>query len=398
MNDKPLIAHVLYRFDTGGMERIALSIINRTRDRYRHAVICLAGYGALRDEIADASVPCLSLDKRPGKNPGCYFRLWRTLRLLKPDLVQTYNIGALDATPVIRLAGVRRIVHAEHGRDVTDPKGDNPRYLRLRRWMAPFIGRFVAVSRDLQRWLVERARIRPDKVTCIPNGIDVAAFDVARVRPQPRVLLGEFAPPGSVLIANVARLDKVKDQAGLLTAFRLLEERAGQRGADFRLIIVGGGPEHEALQRRIEQLGLTLTVRLLGNRSDVAALLAESDVFVLSSIAEGMPLTLLEAMASGLPVVATEVGGVASLVENGTTGTLVPPGDAPALAEALDPYIADEALRRRHGDAGRARATARFSLNAMLSAYTALYDELLGRQASALQSRIAAGLAGRGEH
>ena len=398
MNDRPLIAHVLYRFDTGGMERIALSVINRTRDRYRHAVICLAGYGALRDEIADASVPCLSLDKRPGKDPGCYFRLWHALRLLKPDLVQTYNIGALDATPAIRLAGVRRIVHAEHGRDVTDPKGDNPRYLRLRRWMAPFIGRFVTVSRDLQHWLVERARIRPDKVTCIPNGIDVAAFDVARVPPQPRVLLGEFAPPGSVLIANVARLDKVKDQAGLLAAFKLLEERAGQQGADFRLIIVGGGPEHEALQRRIEQLGLTLTVRLLGNRSDVAALLAESDVFVLSSIAEGTPLTLLEAMASGLPVVATEVGGVASLVENGTTGTLVPPGDAPALAEALDPYIADEALRRRHGDAGRARVTARFSLNAMLSAYTALYDELLGRRASAPQSRIAAGLAGRGEH
>lgn len=398
MNERPLIAHVLYRLDTGGMERIALSVINHTRERYRHAVICLAGYGALRSEIEDADVPCLSLDKRPGKDPGCYFRLWRALRTLKPDLVQTYNLGALDAAPVIRLAGVRRIVHAEHGRDVTDPKGANPKYLRLRRGMAPFIGRFVTVSRDLQRWLVERARIRPDKVMCIPNGIDVAAFEVPRVPSRPRVLLGEFAPPGSVLIANVGRLDKVKDQAGLLAAFKLLQERAGQRHADFRLIIVGGGPEHEALQRRIEQLGLTQTVRLLGNRSDVATLLAESDVFVLSSIAEGMPLTLLEAMASGLPVVATEVGDVASLVENGTTGTLVPPGDAPALAEALDTYIADESLRRRHGGAGHARVTARFSLNAMLSSYAALYDELLGRQASVLQSCVAAGLAGRGEH
>ncbi|HJR10556.1 MAG TPA: TIGR03088 family PEP-CTERM/XrtA system glycosyltransferase [Rhodanobacteraceae bacterium] len=398
MNDKPLIAHVLYRLDTGGMERVALSVINHTRERYRHAVICLAGYGTLRSEIVDADVPCLSLDKRPGKDPGCYLRLWRALRTLKPDLVQTYNIGALDAAPVVRLAGVRRIVHAEHGRDVTDPNGDNPRYLRLRHWMAPFIDRFITVSRDLQHWLVERARIRPDKVTCIPNGIDVAAFTVPGVPPRPRVLLRDFAPPGSVLIANVARLDKVKDQAGLLAAFKLLQERAGQQISDFRLIIVGGGPEHEALQRRVEQLGLTRTVRLLGNRSDVATLLAESDVFVLSSIAEGMPVTLMEAMASGLPVVATGVGDVAAVVENGTTGTLVPPGDAQALAEALGAYVTDEALRHRHGDAGRARVAARFSLNAMLSAYTALYDELLGRQASASQPRVAAGLAGRGEH
>lgn len=398
MSDKPLIVHVLYRLDTGGMERIALTVIHHTHERYRHAVICLAGYGALRDELADADVPCLSLDKRPGKDPGCYLRLWRALRKLKPDLVQTYNIGALDAAPVIRLAGVRRIVHAEHGRDVTDPNGDNPRYLRLRRWMAPFISRFVAVSRDLQHWLIERARIRPDKVMFIPNGIDVAAFDVARVPQRPRVLLGDFAPPGSALIANVARLDKVKDQAGLLDAFKLLQERAGQQDIGCRLIIVGGGPEHDDLQRRVEQLGLTQTVRLLGNRSDVAALLAESDVFVLSSIAEGMPLTLLEAMASGLPVVATDVGGVASLVENGTAGTLVPPRDPQTLADALGAYVADEALRRRHGDAGRVCVTARFSLDAMLSGYTALYDDLSGQRSSALQPRIAARLAGRGEH
>ncbi len=396
MNDKPLIAHVLYRFDTGGMERIALSVINRTRDRYRHAVICLAGYGALRDEIADASVPCLSLDKRPGKDPGCYFRLWRALRLLKPDLVQTYNIGALDAAPTIRLAGVRRIVHAEHGRDVTDPRGDNAKYLRLRRWMAPLIARFVAVSRDLQLWLIDRAGIRADKVICIANGIDAAAFATPRTALRRRPLLGGFAPPDTLLIGNVARLDKVKDQAGLLAAFKLLCEQAGQETA-CRLIIVGEGPEHAELQRRIEQLGLTQRVRLLGNRSDVAELLVECDVFVLSSIAEGMPVTLMEAMASGLPVVATEVGGVASVVEHGVTGTLVPAGDPRALAEALGGYMADEALRLRHGEAGRARVTADFSLSAMLSAYTALYDSLLD-PVRAARPQMARGLAERGEH
>ncbi|TAN02998.1 MAG: TIGR03088 family PEP-CTERM/XrtA system glycosyltransferase [Rhodanobacteraceae bacterium] len=397
MNDKPLIAHVLYRLDTGGMERIALSVINHTRDRYRHAVICLAGYGALRAEIADPSIPCLSLDKRPGKDPGCYFRLWRALRKLKPDLVQTYNIGALDAAPLIRLAGVRHIVHAEHGRDVSDPRGDNPKYLRLRRWMAPLIARFIAVSHDLQLWLIDRAGIRTDKVACIVNGIDVAAFETPRTATRPRALLADFAPPGSVLIGNVARLDKVKDQAGLLAAFKLLCERAGQQTA-CRLVIVGGGPEHAALQSRIEQLGLTQTVRLLGSRGDVAELLAECDVFVLPSIAEGMPVTLLEAMASGLPVVATDVGGVAAVVKNGVTGALVPPGDPSVLADALGAYVVDAALRRRHGEAGHARVAARFSLSAMVSAYVALYDGLLGGAARTSEPRITAGLAGHGEH
>jgi sugar transferase (PEP-CTERM/EpsH1 system associated) len=396
VNDKPLIAHVLYRFDTGGMERIALSVINHTGDRYRHALICLAGYGAFRDQIEDATIPCLSLDKRPGKDFGCYIRLWRALRSLKPNLVQTYNIGALDAAPVVRLAGVRRIVHAEHGRDVTDPHGNNPKYLRLRRWMAPLIARFIAVSRDLQSWLVERAGIPPDKVVCIANGIDVAAFAVSRTAPSRRPLLGEFAPPGTLLIGNVARLDKVKDQAGLLSAFKLLGEQAGPQ-AQCRLVIAGEGPEHAALQRQIEQLGLTRQVRLLGNRDDIAALLAECDVFVLPSIAEGMPVTVLEAMAAGLPVVATGVGGLASVVEHGKTGTLVPAGDPAALAQALGAYVADEALRRRHGDAGRARVTAHFSMSAMLSAYTALYDGLLGRPARAAAPRMAPpGLAERG--
>jgi len=107
---KPLIAHVLYRLDTGGMERIAVSVINHTGERYRHAMICLAGFGGMRAQIEDISVPCLSLHKKPGKDWFCYFRLWRALRVLKPDLVHTYNIGALDAALVARLAGVKRVV------------------------------------------------------------------------------------------------------------------------------------------------------------------------------------------------------------------------------------------------------------------------------------------------
>jgi sugar transferase (PEP-CTERM/EpsH1 system associated) len=396
VSDKPLIAHVLFRLDTGGMERIIVSVINATCDRYRHAVITLAGFGALRGEIDDVATACVALDKRPGKDWGCYFRFWRTLRALKPDLVQTYNIGTLDLAPVVKLAGVRRLIHAEHGRDATDPSGENQKYLRLRRWLAPFVERYVAVSPDLQSWLTERAGIRRSKVAYIANGIDVAKFNVPHADFRPRRQLGDFAPPGTVLIGNVARLDQVKDQAGLISAFQLLCGTDGQ--ANCRLVIVGAGPQREDLERQIAQLGMGASVRLLGNRDDVPELLAECDVFALSSVAEGMPVTLLEAMAARLPVVATDVGGVALVVEAGVTGMLVPAGNPHAMAEALRTYVADETLRRQHGDAGYTRVAARFSLGAMVTAYVTLYDELLGRRAGAPLPHAVSGLAEHKEH
>ncbi len=392
MNDKPLIVHVLYRLDTGGMERVVISLINATRDRYRHAVISLTGFGALRGEIEDSVVACLSLEKKPGKDWPCYLRLWRALRMLKPDLVQTYNVGTLDLALVARLAGVHNVIHAEHGRDATDPGGDSLKYQWLRRWLAPLIRRYVVVSQDLQVWLTNRVGIPSSKVTYIANGIDETKFSRRRARFDSRQRLGDMAPSGTVLIGNVARLDKVKDHAGLIFAFKLLREQAGDDNARARLIIAGDGPEREELERQIVQLGLTDTVHLLGNRDDVAYLLAECDVFALSSIAEGMPLTLLEAMAAGLPVVATDVGGVASVVDAGVTGTLVPAGNPRALARALNAYVADEDLRRQHGDAGCARVATQFSLGTMVSAYRALYDELLGRWPNAVQPRVVAGL------
>ena len=397
MNHRPLIAHVLYRLDTGGMEQIAISVVNRTAGRYRHAIVSLTGFGAIRDRIEDATVPCLSLDKRPGKDWRCYFRLWSALRRLQPDLVQTYNIGALDAAPMARLAGVRWVVHAEHGRDAADPQGRDRKYRLMRRWLQPFIARYVAVSRDLQSWLADTVGISESRIVYIPNGIDVTKFDAARIRPEARLLLGDFAPDGAVVLANVARLDKVKDQACLITAFKLLREMTGVGHVDVRLVIAGDGPQRAELQQQIEQLGLAESARLLGNREDIPDLLAACDVFALSSIAEGMPVTLLEAMAASLPVVSTNVGGIASVVEDGKTGTLVPARDPHALANALAAYVADEDLRRRHGTAGHARAATQFRLRAMVSAYTALYDGLLDPQRGAARLHEAPGLSRREE-
>lgn len=394
MSGKPLIVHVLYRLDTGGMERILVSLINATGDRYRHAVITLAGFGTLREEIEGSVECCVSLDKRPGKDWRYYWRCWRQLRALRPSVVQTYNIGTLDLAPVVKLAGVRRLVHAEHGRDVSDATGNDSRYQRLRRWMAPLIDRYVTVSTDLRDWLVQRARIPQGKVVYIPNGIDTAAFHVARPRSIPRRKLAELAPPGTLLVGHVARLAKVKDQAGLIRAFHRLRSLVAP--IDCRLMIAGDGPERAELQRQIVELGLCDTVQLVGDRDDVPELLSECDVFVLSSCSEGMPVTVLEAMAAGLPVVATDVGGLSSVVDSGVTGTLVPAGTPDVLADALAAYLRDEDLRCRHGEAGRVRVAAEFDLDAMVSAYDKLYQELL--DPPPVRTYTIAGLTWRGKH
>ena len=379
MSAKPLIAHVLYRLDTGGMERMLITLIKNTPLHYRHAIVCLEGYGDLRASLASDDVQCIALHKQPGKDWRCYLRLWRALRHLKPAIVQTYNFGALDMAPVAKLAGVGRVIHAERGRDAADPNGENQKYRRMRRWLLPFIDRYVTVSADLQNWLIRDVRIPSARVTWIPNGIETAPYDESRSTRPDRRLLHVFAPAGSVLIGTVGRLDPVKDQLGLIEAFYQLCQQLPEWQECLRLVIAGEGPQRKILEAEIAGKGLATQVRLLGNRTDVAALLGEFDIFVLSSIAEGMPGAILEAMASSLPVVATHVGGVAEMVIDGSTGTLVAPSDPAALARALHGYVQDEALRQQHGHAGRKRVESQFSLSTMLNRYTTLYDEMIGR-------------------
>jgi sugar transferase (PEP-CTERM/EpsH1 system associated) len=397
VSEKPLIAHVLYRLDTGGMERMLITLINHTLQRYRHAIICLEGYGALRASLASDDVQCIVLAKKPGKDWHCYARMWRVLRALQPAIVHTYNFGALDMAPVAKLAGVRRVLHAERGRDAADPNGESRKYRRMRRWLLPFIDRYVTVSADLQRWLIRDVHVPSARVTWIPNGIDVAPFGEGRSMRSGRRLLDSFAPAGSALIGTVGRLDAVKDQLGLIEAFCCLRQQLPQWRDRLRLVLVGEGAQRKALEAKITSAGLASYVQLLGNRTDVAALLGEFDIFALSSIAEGMPGALLEAMAAGLPVVATRVGGVGEVVVDGVTGTLVEPGNPAALAQALRGYVEDESRRAEHGCAGRQHVEQRFSLPAMLAAYTSLYDGMLARRDHASPSRASIGFAGRRE-
>jgi sugar transferase (PEP-CTERM/EpsH1 system associated) len=251
-----------------------------------------------------------------------------------------------------------------------DPEGRNVWGNRLRRLLHPCVDRFVAVSEDLGRWVVGTVGVPPRKVQVIANGVDTERFRDDR-RIDARRALG--LDDREFVVGSVGRLDPVKDYPTLLEAFAAL----GGRDPSPLLFLVGDGPQRSALEAQVVNSGLTGRVQLLGERDDVSTVLAALDVFVLPSIAEGMSNVILEAMSSGLPVVATAVGGNPELVLDGSTGRLVPPRSPGLLAAALGSYLAEPSLLRLHGKAGRERVLAHFSLDRMVSAYRDLYRGLL---------------------
>lgn len=381
----PLIVHVVHRLDVGGLENGVINLINHmSPTRYRHAIVCLTGYGAFHERLRRSDVTLIALGKRDGKDVGHYLRLWRALRRLRPAIVHTRNLGTLEAQLLAALAGVRWRVHGEHGREADDLDGSNRRHRLLRRLLRPVAGHYIAVSLQLAQWLRSDIEVPPWRVQHIGNGVDCHRFEPAPVRtPLP-------APPGfadgqNQIIGSVGRMAAVKDYETLIHAFiTLVRGQAAQpalpagAAADsctgLRLVIIGAGPTRARCIAQLQAAGVAHLAWLPGARDDVADLLRGFDVFVLPSLAEGMSNTVLEAMASGLPVVATAVGGNLEVVQHGLTGTLVAPRAPAALAAALAAYLRDPALRAQHGRQARDHVVRHHSLQAMVTAYQAVYD------------------------
>lgn len=383
MDKRPLIVHLVYRLDFGGLETLLVECINRLPpDRYRHAVVCLTDYTAFSKKIRDRDVALYSLHKPAGLGLSTHLKLWRLLRKLKPAILHTYNLAAIEYAFTATLAGVPIRIHAEHGRDASDPEGLNPKHNLLRRLLVPCIDRYVPVSGDLARWLQNVVGIPAAKVKLIHNGVDTGQFHPGSgrqaddIEPQPM----PFADTCFV-IGTVGRIQDVKNHEGLIDAFIHLR---GMLPADagVRLAIVGDGPLMPRVKEKIAAAGLADCVWMPGARSDIAAIMRGFDLFVLPSLAEGTPVTVLEAMAAGLPVVATRVGGLPEVVEDNVTGLLVPPDDAHALATALHSFLACPEQARAAGAAGRLRVERHYSMHAMLDAYAGLYDTLLATKTS----------------
>lgn len=376
--EAPLVVHVTYRFGVGGLENGIVNLVNRMpAGRWRHAVLALTEVSeAFAERIQRKDVRYIELGKRPGHLVRDYPRLHRLFRQLRPAVVHTRNLAALEAVVPAWTAGVPVRIHGEHGWDMSDPHGSRMRYRLVRRLYRPFVTRYVALSRHLQDYLERSVGIRGELVSQVYNGVDT---DVFRPVPARAPIAGcPFGAPGEWLIGWVGRMEKVKDPLNLARAFVRARQRSADARKKLRLVLVGDGSMREELRSLLESNGALDRAWFAGERADVADILRGLDCFALPSLAEGISNTILEAMASRLPVVATRVGGNVELVESGMTGRLVPPADSDALAGALLDYFADRVTARRHARAARLAVEARFSLARMVLDYAGLYERALG--------------------
>jgi sugar transferase (PEP-CTERM/EpsH1 system associated) len=358
------IVQVIPSFRVGGLENVAVRLVTHLDPLADQVVVTPGNTGPIAERLpAGVAVYPLGETHRPDRWNA--IRMARLFRRIRPDIVHTRNWTCIDAIIGARLAGVPVVIHGEHGREAADPEGRNPRRRQVRRLLSPFVTEFVTVSRDLARWLVEQVRVPARKVRTIYNGVDTGRFAPGD-RTAARHALG--IPDDWAVAGTVGRLDPVKDQAGLIRAFAQTPN-VGKSA----LVIAGDGPSRPQLEAVIKELGLGGRVRLLGERDDVPLVLRALDVFVLPSIGEGISNAILEAMATGLAVIATRVGGNVELVREGVTGRLIEPRSPETLAEALTAYLADPVRAREHGAAGRERAVGEFGLERMFAAYEALY-------------------------
>jgi glycosyltransferase involved in cell wall biosynthesis len=372
--DRPIkVVHLVLALDVGGLEEVVLRLVAHTdRDRFTPLVYALDAPGVMASELTALDVPLRIVPRALGLDPALPVRLARCLvrdgvRILHTHNASPHFYGAVAAS--LARAGSRgpgpRVIHTKHGRNRPEVR----RKVLLNRVASALTDRVVAVSDDAADVALHVEHVAPNKVMTIRNGVDTKAF-----RPgDPRIARARLGlPEDGFHVGVVARLAAVKDHATLLEAFAILRKERG----DAHLTIVGDGPERAALLARSRADDLAGSIHFVGERRDVAAVLPAFDVFALSSTSEGISLTLLEAAAAGLPIVATRVGGNAEVVIDGETGTLVSPRDPAAFAGALG-AMARRPDRAVLGLGGRARVERWFSVERMAGAYQDLYAEVL---------------------
>jgi len=376
----PLVLHVIHHLVTGGMENGLVNLINHMpADTYRHAVVCIEDFSEFRQRIQRSDVEVLALHRSRIGTSRLRRALFDLCRQWRPAIVHSRNQSGLDALLPARLAGVRRTVHGEHGWDVDNLHGQHWKPRLLRQLHSPLVDRYVAVSKDIERYLVAQVGIRSARVTQVCNGVDTARFSPDGV-PDMAWLPESFRGDALLRIGSVGRVQPVKNQALLLRAFAGLLQQSPALRDRARLVLVGDGPLLADLRALAQALGIAPQCFMPGGFNDVPRVLRALDLFVLPSLNEGISNTILEAMASQLPVLASAVGGNVELVPEGRAGSLFEPHDQDGLTRLLASYLGDDAMRRAHGVQARCLALERYSLDSMVNGYRAVYDALLAQR------------------
>lgn len=359
------LMQVVYSLTLGGSERLACDLaLHLDPDRVRSRICALTAGGPMAKTLEEAAIPFDIIGCPPGVQWRVMSKLHRLFRESRADVVQTHHIKQLFYSSLgARMAGAT-LVHVEH--EYFSLRKNRPR--RGLRLLARFCSRIVAVGEEIKTFLVNEVGLPSSKVTVIPNGVDLTHYT-----PWPRVVRSALGlQPRVRLIGHVGRLEPEKDQVSLLHAFRLVADTH----PDARFVIIGDGSQRSELERLGKTLGIAGRVAFFGFRQDVADFLPHLDVFVLSSLNEGLPISMLEAMACARPVVATALGEIPRVICDGVNGVMVPPGNPAALARAITSVLQQPVWGRAMGVEARRLIEERFSLTRVIEQYQDLYDSL----------------------
>jgi len=373
------LIHLVRTFRAGGMENGVANLVNHLDpQRFHSAIYVMADADGFAERVCDPS-QVVVLKQRAGNDPRIAFRLVRRFRQAQPAILHTHGWGTLlEGLMAAKLARVPIVVHGEHGSIET-----RRRNIWAQRLAWPFADQLLSVSENHRRTLAATIGVPPERIKAIPNGVDLTRY---RARSPSRILALRqryHIPPDHLVLGSVGRLVEVKQYHHLLTAFAALQRQDGVMPC--RLVLIGDGPLRDKLTELAQQLGMQDHVHFLGHQDHVHELLNLLDIFVLTSRSEGMSNTILEAMATGLPVVATDVGGTRELVVDGQTGVLVPPQEPDQLAQALAVLLANPARRGEMGRQARQRVEDVFALPIMVRAYETLYEQLVAARRVVLE-------------
>ncbi len=302
------------------------------------------------------------------------FKIAKFIREIRPDIVHTRNWSAIDGVIGAKIAGIKSVLHGEHGREASDPDGANIVRKNVRKGLSPWISKFVTVSAELKNWLVKDVGIHEEKVIQIINGVDTEKFQPPENKKISKMALG--LEEDAFVVGIIGRLDPVKDHETLFRAFRVFCDKHSSEKKTI-LLVVGTGALEGKLRALSKEFNISEKVIFTGDRENIAEMYKCMNIYVLPSIAEGISNTILEAMACGIPVIATNVGGTPELIDDGKTGFLFHPRKYDELSRKLSFYFNNPSALINHGLHGNQRAREMFSISSMVKKYEEIYESLL---------------------
>lgn len=364
------VLHVIDSLHLGGAQEVVLNLATCGSPRYRHEVATLHGHGIYWDRLREAGVTVHSL------SPHKYFPLYlATLPALliarRPHILHCHLIPSnILAKPLGALLGVPLILNHDHTNDPS--RIDNKLLLALDTTTNRLARHIIAVAGACRDFLIQHESVPPEKITLVPNAIDLRRFSPGTVgRRESRAALG--LPPEGPVIAGVGRLNPQKN----FSLFLEIAAAIAPKFPEVRFLLAGEGPEESMLREKVNALGISDRVVFAGYVPDTRRVYVAADVLLMPSRFEGLPMTLLEAMAMGLPVVASKLDGIAEVIADGEEGFLVESGDAPSFVERIARLLGNSALASRFSSNARAKIEARFSVERMTSAVEEIYERFL---------------------